>query len=204
MELAGLLREPESKTLEFKRDLSSLNPILKTVVAFANTAGGTLIIGRSAEGELLGVKDILKAEEKLANAIAENIRPPILPDIDIATIDGKDLLVVKVAHWKGPFYFKRQGIPNGVYIRLGSTSRPAGPELCAEIQRTATNSTYDEQPLSDLSIKDLDSETIQQHLQGMKKAIDLNLSRLKAKDSCFSAPSVRAAPQALNRRPDGP
>ena len=33
-----LLLEPESKTLEFKKDLSSLQPILKTLVAFANTA----------------------------------------------------------------------------------------------------------------------------------------------------------------------
>ncbi len=33
---------PEGKTLEFKRDLSSLKPILKTLIAFANTAGGVL------------------------------------------------------------------------------------------------------------------------------------------------------------------
>jgi len=40
-----LLVRNEDKTLEFKRDLSSPKSILKTLVAFANTAGGTLIIG---------------------------------------------------------------------------------------------------------------------------------------------------------------
>ena len=35
-----LLTQPEGKTLEFKRDLSSPRPLLKTLVAFANTAGG--------------------------------------------------------------------------------------------------------------------------------------------------------------------
>jgi len=35
-----LLISPEGKTLEFKRDLSSPRNILKTLVAFANTAGG--------------------------------------------------------------------------------------------------------------------------------------------------------------------
>ena len=40
-----LLAQPESKTLEFKRNLSSPKPLLKTLVAFANTAGGRLIIG---------------------------------------------------------------------------------------------------------------------------------------------------------------
>ena len=42
-----ILSLPEGKTIEFKRDLSSLTPILKTLVAFANTAGGTLLIGRA-------------------------------------------------------------------------------------------------------------------------------------------------------------
>lgn len=34
---------PEGKNLEFKRDLSSIKPILKTLIAFANTSGGTII-----------------------------------------------------------------------------------------------------------------------------------------------------------------
>ncbi len=36
---------PEGKTLEFKRDLSSPDGVVCTIVAFANTAGGTLLIG---------------------------------------------------------------------------------------------------------------------------------------------------------------
>jgi predicted HTH transcriptional regulator len=47
-----LLSKPEGKTLKFKRDLSSLKSILKTLVAFANTAGGTIIIGRSDGGKI--------------------------------------------------------------------------------------------------------------------------------------------------------
>lgn len=42
MDLIGLLKQPEGKTLEFKRDFSSPTNIMRTVVAFANTAGGTL------------------------------------------------------------------------------------------------------------------------------------------------------------------
>lgn len=40
-----LLTSPEGKTLEFKRDLSSRRNVLKTLVAFANSAGGQLLIG---------------------------------------------------------------------------------------------------------------------------------------------------------------
>ena len=38
MNLHELLKQPEGKTLEFKRDLSSPEGALRTIVAFANTA----------------------------------------------------------------------------------------------------------------------------------------------------------------------
>ena len=44
IDVQKILSLPEGKTLEFKRDLSSMEPILKTLIAFANTAGGTLLI----------------------------------------------------------------------------------------------------------------------------------------------------------------
>ncbi|MFZ2207438.1 MAG: ATP-binding protein [Porticoccaceae bacterium] len=45
MDLIDLLKLPESKTLVFKRDLLSPERILRAIVAFANTAGGVLLLG---------------------------------------------------------------------------------------------------------------------------------------------------------------
>ena len=44
MNLVELLKQPEGKGLEFK-DLSSPDGVLCSLVVFANTAGGTLLIG---------------------------------------------------------------------------------------------------------------------------------------------------------------
>ncbi|WP_155117224.1 helix-turn-helix domain-containing protein [Candidatus Protochlamydia amoebophila] len=60
MDIEILIKQPESKILEFKSDLSSLTPILKTIVAFANTAGGIIIIGCSTSGVITGIKNIFK------------------------------------------------------------------------------------------------------------------------------------------------
>ena len=93
MNIPQLLSSSEGKTLEFKRDLSSMKPILKTLVAFANTAGGTLIIGRKDDGQLQGVPNVLRAEERLASAIADGIRPAMTPEIEIYSHEGKSLLI---------------------------------------------------------------------------------------------------------------
>ncbi|HDJ38807.1 MAG TPA: ATP-binding protein [Methanosarcinales archaeon] len=108
MNLQKLLSKPEGKTLEFKRDLSSLKPILKTLVAFANTAGGTIIIGRSDGGKIIGVGDILQEEERLASAVADSIRPLMMPELEVCSYEGKPLLIATVPHWRGPFYLKAE------------------------------------------------------------------------------------------------
>ena len=67
MELIQYLKQQEGKTLEFKENCLSLPKIVQTVVAFANTAGGTLIIGvRDKTKEVIGLSDPLKEEKHLS------------------------------------------------------------------------------------------------------------------------------------------
>ncbi len=83
MRLLELLKQPEGKTLEFKPDLSSPEGVLRSIVAFANTAGGTLLIGvEDKSRHVRGVKDPLATEERLANLVSDNIMPRLAPELD--------------------------------------------------------------------------------------------------------------------------
>lgn len=168
-----ILTLPESRTLEFKRDLSSLKPILKTLIAFANTAGGILLVGRNDDGNILGVENVFQEEEKLANAISDNIAPPLLPEIETVTVEGKSLLLVRVAHWKGPFYLKSKGPETGVYIRLGSTNCEAGQEQLAELKRSLSSLSFDQLPCSAVGVTGLDMSKIESAFSKVKKEIDI-------------------------------
>lgn len=64
-----LVNQPEGKTLEFKRDTSSPKNWLKTLVAFANSAGGKLVFGISNDRTVLGVASPLDEEERICNQI---------------------------------------------------------------------------------------------------------------------------------------
>jgi predicted HTH transcriptional regulator len=151
------LARDEGKALEFKENTRPLDHIVRTVVAFANTAGGTLVIGvRDRTKEVVGVADPLKEEERLANAFADNIRPLLVPDIQIHSWRDRELIVVSVPHMVGPYYVRAEGPEAGVYIRLGSTNRRAGPEMSAEIQRLARNIFFDEQPCTEMNSEGID------------------------------------------------
>ena len=152
-----LITSPEGKTLEFKRDLSSPRPLLKTLLAFANTAGGRLIVGIDNDRRVIGVEHPLDEEERVCSLIADSIAPRLVPNVELMTVEGKTVLVVEVfLSGLRPHYLKAEGPENGVYVRLGSTKRQADRELIAELRRSAEGIAFDELPMPELSINDLD------------------------------------------------
>jgi len=75
-----LIRRPEGKTLEFKRELSSPRPALRTPVAFANSADGLLVVGvEDRTRDVLGVEPPRDVEERVANLVAGSISPACFP-----------------------------------------------------------------------------------------------------------------------------
>jgi ATP-dependent DNA helicase RecG len=158
MNIAELLKSEEGKNLEFKRDLTSPQNILKTLIAFANTAGGVLLIGvEDKTHEPIGVTDPLDEEERLCNLIADSITPRLVPNVEMTTVEGKTLLVVEVfLSGSRPHWLKAEGLENGVYVRLGCTNRQADRELIAELHRSVEGIAFDEQPMPGLSVDDLD------------------------------------------------
>ena len=94
---AELITAPEGKTLEFKRDASSPKNLMKTLVAFANSAGGTLVIGvEDSPRAVVGVENALDEEKRLCNLIADSIEPRLVPNIELLAASDKTLLAVKV------------------------------------------------------------------------------------------------------------
>lgn len=180
MDLIKLLTRPEGKTLEFKRDLSSPNGVLRSIVAFANTAGGTLIIGIDDDTQhIRGVDDPLKLEERIANLVSDTIHPKVLPEIDI--IPWRDAHVIAIRVYPGssrPHYLKKQGKDAGVYVRVGSTDRRADAETIKELERIALNKSYDEQPMSKLSSEAIDFRAASEHFANIRKLKQKDLETL--------------------------
>lgn len=132
----GRVAEHEGKTLDYKRDLSGPEGVLRTVVAFANSAGGRLVIGVVDDRSVVGVDDPVTAEMRLADLIADSIRPQLLPTIELITLDGRTVLVANVpVGGQRPYYLKEAGRYGGAYVRLGSSNRRATRLLTDDLAR---------------------------------------------------------------------
>lgn len=163
--VADFLSEREGTRLDFKQDLSSIRRVLETVCSFLNTAGGTLVVGVEDQTRaVLGLDDVEKQEEKLANAVANAIDPQPTVQLEIVTHDGRDLLLLRAAYAAGPFFIKDKGKDRGTFVRIGSNSLPASPEKVAELERVRRMGAWDQEPMPGLTRDDLDRQAIKRWL----------------------------------------
>ena len=194
MHLIDLLKRTESKTLEFKRDLSSPDGVLRTIVAFANTAGGVLLLGvEDATGNVGGVAEPLAMEESLANLVSDSILPRLVPDIEILPWRGNHVLAVQVHPSAGrPHCLASAGLEDGVYVRVGSTNRRADRELIDELRRFARGETFDEQAMPDCDSEALDFRAASESFAAVRKLsrADLDTLRLTVKHQGRKVPTV--------------
>lgn len=169
--IAELLSAREGTRLDFKRDLSSMRRVIETVCSFLNTAGGVVVIGvEDGTRAVLGVEDVEKQEEALANAVASAIEPQPTVQLEIVTHEQKDLLLLTAAYAAGPFYLKARGKDRGTYIRIGSNSIPASAEKVAELERVRLNIAWDQEPMPAVGRDELDTDAIERWFDSVGEA----------------------------------
>jgi predicted HTH transcriptional regulator len=129
-------RSAQGKVLEFKRDLSSPDGTLKTLVAIADTWGGILVLGIDGHRHVKGISDPMEAGERLANLIADRIAPTPLPDVEV--VPWRDTHVLVVEAYPSPtrlYCLCRLGPEEGVVVLGGSTNRRADAALIEGLRR---------------------------------------------------------------------
>ncbi len=141
--ITELIKLGESATLEFKSTLQwdvvqnkqntlLRKQVLKTIGAFLNSSGGTLVIGVEDNGDILGLANDFaitqnstdKFMNMLSSLIIEEIGAEFAPFIKIRmeSIDGKQVCVVDVYQAPQSAYLKGDK-GSEFYIRFGPTSR---------------------------------------------------------------------------------
>lgn len=149
--LEELIRGGESDCVEFKSERpASDKKYLKTVVAFANGKGGHLLFGIEDGGRsVVGVPEdeVFRMMDTLVNSVADSCTPPIVPAQRLFTLHGKRVIEMEVLPGQNkPYYLRREGMPAGVYVRSGATTRRAEPEQVQSLILQGRNLSYDEQP----------------------------------------------------------
>lgn len=139
-----LIQRGESVNLEFKRRISAPSKIAKSLVAFANTKGGILLIGIDDNGYVFGVPDEkypLTTLKKIANTWCS---PAIDFNSEMVELDGKYIIYVNIpeSHFKPHFVIPHDSEASVAYIRLENKSVEASPLRINLMRNTDVDKNY--------------------------------------------------------------
>nr|WP_246269961.1 ATP-binding protein [Methanofollis tationis] len=111
---------PDGRQIDFKEEVSST--FYKLLSAFANTAGGTAVLGvRDRDHAVTGIDLRNNAQKKLADSITSRLG--LHPVIETHEIDGKNILIVTVEQSRTLVAYEGR-----YYTRVGDTTREMLPD----------------------------------------------------------------------------
>jgi len=152
-----LITKEEGNELEFKVQFN--DSVLKTISAFANTIGGLILIGVNNKKEVVGIDLNDKDFQRISNKVVDELG--FTPDFEIANINNKSILIIKVKKSSIPISYKGK-----YYKRVGNTTREMNFQ---ELKRFFQKDLRWER-LSDnnFSIDEIDENTVRDFLRTAK------------------------------------
>lgn len=125
--LETMLAKGESQQIEFKYDLDKeKTEFLESIVAFANTNDGAILLGVDNDGKVVGFfDDFDKIDKKIRGLVSGHCEPDIEISVEQIILEGKPIIVVKVKEGKNKPYllsgksaYKRVDKDDHVFKRL--------------------------------------------------------------------------------------
>ncbi|MDI9876750.1 MULTISPECIES: AlbA family DNA-binding domain-containing protein [Bacteroidota] len=137
-DLKNLVRKGEGSQLEFKLKAKHPEKIIREIVAFANTDGGTLLLGVGDDKSIPGLKFADDEEFILVQAIEKFCDPPINFQLErMAITNERDILIFTIPQSnEKPHFVKLSSTePPKAYVRVQDRSVQASKEVKQILRR---------------------------------------------------------------------
>ncbi len=130
---------------EISRELEKM--VLKTIVAFLNAEGGTLLIGVNDDAEIVGLDNDYKTLTKKDRDGFENHMTMLVKTliglsftkyvtVRFDSIDGKDICIVIVKEGHKPAYLHNGDKKEDFFVRVGNSTQPFSMSEAEEYIKT--------------------------------------------------------------------
>lgn len=149
----------ESETLELKKSFNQR--AVETAGAFANTRGGTIIVGVDEEGNAKGAPITEEQLKDWANRISNASEPTLIPDVSTIDADGRTVGVIFVKE----FPLKPVAIRGRCYRRVGPSNRQMTPTGITELHLHSQGMTWDMVPSPGSTIDEMNMERVAGYLE---------------------------------------
>lgn len=163
-EIQKLITKEESENIEFKESFDK--ETIETIGAFANTAGGTILVGVSDKSEIKGVKLGKDTINHWMNEIAQKTEPRVVPEIKQKEIKNKVVVIIKVAE----FPIKPVSVRGRYFKRVGKSTRKIMSQEIAQMHLLSTGMSWDTFSPQNKTLKDIDLNKVKKYITNANAA----------------------------------
>ena len=113
----------EDSTRQFKADVTNGESLASEIVAFANSEGGTILIGVADDGTLPGLtlQDVTRINQLIGNVSSQQVRSPIAVTTENIALENERLVIVlTVPKGIDKPYFDKNGV---IWLKTGADKR---------------------------------------------------------------------------------
>lgn len=145
MEITKLIGETSEYDKKLKLEMKKPKSWCKSVSAFANTYGGSLIFGISDDNQIIGLENPDKDAEIISEMIKSRLDP--IPEFKIRFQKEEDKVLLIVDILKGeetPYYYSGDGVLEA-YVRIGNESVKASSTELKRLVLHGRNTIFDSQ-----------------------------------------------------------
>jgi len=155
-----LLQQGPTSRLEFLPDPDP-DLLAEALVAFANTDGGTIVVGLDATGSFVGQTYNEDLEGVLRVAEGQCRPPVVLGNWEQVELEEGTVVVVRV-----PRSTELHALQDGrVLVRSGAENRPLGGDEIRRLASTKSTGDFEAETVPGATIKDFDRDILDEYLQ---------------------------------------
>lgn len=177
--LREIVQNGESSSIEFKAEISDTEKLAKEIVSLLNLKGGTVLIGVSDEGEIVGIQDEKTLKETVMNTCRDSVNPSIIPFYEKIVLDDKTVIVLTIPPGIDKPYCVLKHNRKTYYIRVGTTVREATRDELKRLYQASQQIHYDEAPVYNSSLDALDEKRLNEYFSTCRF---INLSRMSLEE----------------------
>jgi len=164
-----LIKQGESEKLEFKTSFNK--EVVKTIVAFANTKGGKILIGISDKGKVVGININDESVQNWINEIKSKTEPVIIPKIELFNLNSKNIVLISINEYP----VKPISTQGRFYKRVGNSNHLLSASEVSDCFLEFMQYSWDTYLYKNAVIEDLDKQRIKDFFSRVNQKARVNL-----------------------------
>ncbi len=153
--LLQLIQQGENEKIEFKSAFN--DEVIETLVAFANTSGGKVLIGVADNSDIKGIIINKETIQNRVNEVKSKTSPVLVPDVEVVKSGSKNIAVLSIQEYPvKPVSFRGR-----YYKRVANSNHALSVAEVVNMHLQTFNYSWDYHTNNRFSVEDISMEKVQ-------------------------------------------